>query len=72
MRRAGASYQIVAGERRWRASQELGSGTIDAIVIEAHDRDMLEWSIIENAQRSDLNPIDLAEALQRSRSPNSA
>jgi ParB family transcriptional regulator, chromosome partitioning protein len=65
VRRAGHRYQIVAGERRWRASQELGTGTIDAVVIEAHDRDMLEWSIIENAQRSDLNPIDLAVALKR-------
>ena len=65
VRRAGTRYQIVAGERRWRASQELGTGTIDAVVIEAHDRDMLEWSIVENAQRSDLNPIDLAVALKR-------
>jgi ParB family transcriptional regulator, chromosome partitioning protein len=65
VRRAGSRYQIVAGERRWRASQELGTGTIDAVVIEAHDRDMLEWSIVENAQRSDLNPIDLAVALKR-------
>jgi ParB family transcriptional regulator, chromosome partitioning protein len=65
VRRAGARFQIVAGERRWRASQELGTGTIDAIVIPAQDRDMLEWSIIENAQRSDLNAIDLALAFQR-------
>ena len=43
----------------------MSSSAIDAVVIEAHDRDMLEWSIIENAQRSDLNPIDLAVALKR-------
>jgi ParB family chromosome partitioning protein len=65
VRRAGARFQIVAGERRWRASQELGTGTIDAIVIPAQDRDMLEWAIIENAQRTDLSPIDLALAFQR-------
>jgi ParB family transcriptional regulator, chromosome partitioning protein len=65
VRRAGARFQIVAGERRWRASQELGTGSIDAIVVPAQDRDMLEWSIIENAQRSDLNAIDAALAFQR-------
>jgi ParB family chromosome partitioning protein len=65
VRRAGDRFQIVAGERRWRASQELGTGTIDAIVIGATDREMLEWSIIENAQRADLNPIEVAEAFQR-------
>lgn len=65
VRRNGERYQIVAGERRWRASQELGTGTIDAILIGANDREMLEWSIVENAQRADLNPIEAAEAFQR-------
>src|SRR5436190_12384332 len=65
VRRHGERYQIVAGERRWRASQELGTGTIDAIVIGANDREMLEWSIVENAQRADLNPMEVAEAFQR-------
>jgi ParB family transcriptional regulator, chromosome partitioning protein len=65
VRRAGVRFQIVAGERRWRASQELGTGTIDAIIAPAKDRDMLEWAVVENAQRSDLSPIELALAFQR-------
>lgn len=65
LRRTEDRYQIVAGERRWRASQELGTGSINAVVVGATNRDMLEWSIVENVQRADLNPIEAGLAYQR-------
>jgi ParB family chromosome partitioning protein len=65
VRRVGDRYQIIAGERRWRASQELGTAGIGAIIVEATDQDMLQWAIIENAQRQDLNPMELADAFRR-------
>jgi ParB family transcriptional regulator, chromosome partitioning protein len=55
-------YQIVAGERRWRASQQAGLVTVPAIVRDVTDQQMLEHAIIENVQREDLNPIDRARA----------
>lgn len=55
-------YQIVAGERRWRASKLAQKTTIPAIVRTLDDQNRLELSIIENAQREDLNPIELATA----------
>lgn len=55
-------YQIVAGERRWRASKIAKKSTIPAIVRTLDDQNRLELSIIENAQREDLNPIELATA----------
>lgn len=58
----GAKYQIVAGERRWRASQLAGKTTIPAIVRTLDAQNKLELSIIENAQREDLNAIELATA----------
>lgn len=60
-----AGYQIIAGERRWRASQKAGKSTIPAIVKKTSPRGMLEMSIIENVQRSDLNAIERAHALNR-------
>ncbi len=54
------TYEIVAGERRWRAAQRAGLHEVPVIVIEATDKEMLELAIIENVQRSDLNPIDEA------------
>jgi ParB family transcriptional regulator, chromosome partitioning protein len=65
LRRLGDRFQLIAGERRWRASQELGTGSISAVVVTATDREMLEWSIVENAQRADLNPIETAMAFRR-------
>lgn len=59
---APGQYQIVAGERRWRASQRAGLKTIPAVVREADELELLEVGIIENVQRSDLNPIEEAEA----------
>lgn len=58
----GDKYQIVAGERRWRASKLAEKETIPAIVRTLDAQNKLELSIIENAQREDLNPIELATA----------
>jgi ParB family chromosome partitioning protein len=58
-------YQIVAGERRWRAAKEAGLIRIPAILKEINDRDALELGIIENVQRQDLNPIEEALAYQK-------
>ena len=65
VRRQGAGYQIVAGERRWRASQRARLHDIPAIVREFTDTETLEIAIIENIQRADLNAIEEAEAFQR-------
>ena len=53
-------YQIIAGERRWRASRLAGLDEIPAVVIEADDRKAMELALIENLQRSDLNPVEEA------------
>ncbi|HTM80412.1 ParB/RepB/Spo0J family partition protein [Asticcacaulis sp.] len=53
-------YQIVAGERRWRAAQKAGLHTVPVIIREMDDLDVLEIGIIENVQRADLNPIEEA------------
>lgn len=65
VRRNEDRYQIVAGERRWRASQELGWEAIDAVAIDADDRKMIEWALVENIQREQLGPIELARAFRR-------
>jgi ParB family chromosome partitioning protein len=54
------SYEIVAGERRWRASQRAGLHTVPVIVRDLADQEVLELAIIENVQRADLNPIEEA------------
>jgi ParB family transcriptional regulator, chromosome partitioning protein len=64
VRRDGAKYRIVAGERRWRAAQRAGLQEIPAIVREASDREAFELALIENIQRADLNAIEEAEAYQ--------
>ncbi len=58
-------YSLIAGERRWRASQQLGLTEAPVIVREANDLEVLELSLIENLQRADLNPIEEAEAYAR-------
>ncbi|MGA9658191.1 MAG: ParB/RepB/Spo0J family partition protein [Asticcacaulis sp.] len=55
-------YQIIAGERRWRAAQKAGLHTVPVIIREMDDLDVLEIGIIENVQRTDLNPIEEARA----------
>jgi len=64
VRRAGPRYELVVGERRWRASREAGLATIPAVVADLEDRVRLEVALIENIQRSDLNPIELAHAFR--------
>lgn len=58
-------YQIIAGERRWRACQRAGLKEIDVIVKDLADEEVFEWALIENIQREDLNPIEEAEAYKR-------
>jgi ParB family chromosome partitioning protein len=58
--RVADAYEIVAGERRWRAAQRAGLHDIPIIVIEAGDREALELAIVENVQRSDLNALEEA------------
>jgi len=60
-----AGYQIIAGERRWRASKIAGLKDIPCIVKETTPRGMLEMAIVENIQRIDLNPVERAKAFQR-------
>ncbi|MGB9911158.1 MAG: ParB/RepB/Spo0J family partition protein [Microgenomates group bacterium] len=60
-----AGYQIIAGERRWRAAKILGLKTVPAIVEETTPRGMLEMALVENVQREDLNPIERAQAFLR-------
>ncbi len=61
---SGGKYEIVAGERRWRAAQRAGLHAIPAIVRELNEVEVLEISIIENVQRTDLNPIEEAQGFQ--------
>jgi ParB family chromosome partitioning protein len=60
-----AGYQIIAGERRWRASKILGLVKVPVIVKNTSPQQMLEMSIVENVQREDLNPIERAQAYKR-------
>ncbi|WP_242355164.1 MULTISPECIES: ParB/RepB/Spo0J family partition protein [unclassified Anaeromyxobacter] len=64
VRKEGGKYRIVAGERRWRASQRAGIREIPAIVRETSDREAFEIALIENLQRADLNAIEEAEAYE--------
>ncbi|MHB8730185.1 MAG: ParB/RepB/Spo0J family partition protein [bacterium] len=65
VRPKGAGYELVAGERRWRASKDAGLVTIPAVVKDVADREMLEIALIENLKRADLNPIERAMAYRR-------
>jgi ParB family chromosome partitioning protein len=62
VRRVGDRYELIMGERRWRATQRAGLETIPAVIADVEPRDRLELAIIENVQRQDLNPIELAHA----------
>lgn len=60
-----AGYQIIAGERRWRASKILGLMKVPVVVKQVTPQTMLEMSIVENVQREDLNPLERAQAYKR-------
>lgn len=61
----GELYQIISGERRFRAAKRAGLTTIPAYVREADDQGMIEMALVENIQRSDLNPVEIALSFQR-------
>ena len=61
----GGRFQLIAGERRWLASQRAGKETIPAIVRHASDEQAMEMTIVENLQRTDLNPMEQARAYER-------
>ena len=61
VRGAPDAYEIIAGERRWRAAQRAGLHEVPVVIIEATDEESLQLAIIENVQRSDLNPLEEAE-----------
>jgi len=61
----GKRYEIIAGERRWRASQLAGLSEIPVVIREVDDRTVVAMALIENIQREDLNPLEEANALQR-------
>jgi len=64
VRKADNGYEIIAGERRWRAAQTAGLKEVPIIIRKAEDRDLAELSLIENLQREALNPIEEADAYQ--------
>ena len=64
-RTSGSGYELVMGERRWRAAQRAGLATIPALVIDTDDRGALERALVENIHRQDLNPIEEAAAYRQ-------
>ncbi|MEY2590651.1 MAG: ParB family transcriptional regulator, chromosome partitioning protein, partial [Acidimicrobiaceae bacterium] len=65
VRAGGDGFELIAGERRWRAARRIGLQTIPAIVRTADDASMLQQAIIENVQREELNPLEEAAAYQQ-------
>jgi len=65
VRPAGDGFELIAGERRWRAAQRVGLQTIPALVRETDDNTALEQALVENLQRDDLNPLEEAAAYQQ-------
>src|SRR6266498_4677392 len=65
VRKVGARYQLVAGERRWRAAQLAGMQEVPVVVQDIPDDRLLEITLIENIQREDLSPIEAAQAFDR-------
>ncbi len=65
LRPHGARYQLIAGERRWRAAQRAGLGRVPAVIREVPEELALEITLVENIQREDLNPLEQARAFDR-------
>jgi len=65
VRRVGEQFQIIAGERRWRAAQRLGLLKVPAVIKRIPDQELMETSLVENVQRESLNPIEEAGAYHR-------
>ncbi|PYK30944.1 MAG: transcriptional regulator [Verrucomicrobia bacterium] len=65
VRRVDGRHELIAGERRWRAAQEIGLGEVPVIIRTASDLEVLELSLIENLQRTDLNAIEEAQGYER-------
>jgi len=65
VRGAPDAFEIIAGERRWRAAQRAGLHEVPVVIIEATDEESLQLAIIENVQRADLNPLEEAKAIGR-------
>jgi ParB family chromosome partitioning protein len=65
VRRTPSGYQIIAGERRWRAAQQAGLATVPVTVREVADDRLLELALVENIQREELGPLEEAQAFQR-------
>lgn len=65
VRRVGDRYQLVAGERRWRAARLAGLSTVPVVVQDFAEKRLMEVALIENIQREDLNPIEVAHAFDR-------
>lgn len=65
VRQVDDKLELIAGERRWRASKELGLKEVPVIIRKASDKDVLEWALVENLQREDLNPIEEASGYAR-------
>jgi len=65
VRRHAAGYQIIAGERRWRAAQQLGLASVPVVVREVAEESLLELALVENIQREELTPLEEAQAFLR-------
>lgn len=65
VRRLGDRYELIAGERRWRAARMAGLSKIPVVIRDVPDKDLLEIALIENIQREDLNPIEEAQAYKK-------
>jgi ParB family chromosome partitioning protein len=64
LRRQGEGYELIVGERRWKAARQAGLKEVPALILDASDRAAVELALVENVQREDLNAIELAEAFQ--------
>jgi ParB family chromosome partitioning protein len=64
VRRRGDGYELIIGERRWRAAQMAGLDEVPCVILDATDRQVVEMALVENVQRADLNPIELAAAFR--------